>query len=382
MSRLPNGSASASDRTLICPAWLALPHVERENEDAAAGTQRHGFVRAVLEGTPVEVALDSVDPENRRTCVLLDWSRLGSDLETPLETEGAYAVDMRARTARYLGANIARGYDVAARAHGGPLGPWEVPGSLDLAGMSRTHPRRLVILDLKGPWADVTPSIDNGQGKFFAAAKFLLDEEDAIDEVEFRIAHVKTDGGVWGDRAIYSRLDVDTYLDAYEEALERAGTAKRLVVAGQTPDVATGDGCKYCPAFEACPSNLALARAILPELAAIDARIGAMTIDEVGAAFEIAHDRIAPLLKRVLDPLKERVLRDGVAPYPDGKRCAKVSAYPQDRFVQRLAIALLAQLGATKDQIARCFQASEVRKVIVGNTPHAAIVKAKKERAA
>ncbi|HEY6459715.1 MAG TPA: PD-(D/E)XK nuclease family protein, partial [Polyangiaceae bacterium] len=372
MSRLPNGSASASDRTLACPAWLALPRIERASEDAAGGTERHAFVRAVLEGTPVERAIEAVSAEQRKTCLDLDWSRLGSDLEAPLETEGAYAVDMRARTARYLGSNIDRAYDVAARAHGDPLGPWEVPGSLDLAGMSREHPRRLVVLDLKGPWADVTPAADNGQGLFFAAAKFLLDDEGPgdIDEVEFRIAHIKVDGAVWdSDRAVYTRLDVDTYLDRYEEALEHAEEARRLVVTGQTPDVSVGAGCRYCPAFEACPANVSLARAMLPELASIDARIGAMTLAEVGAAYEIANVRVKPLLERVLGPLKERVLRDGIAPFPDGERCAKVSSYPESRFSQKLAVALLEQLGASKDQIARCYAPHEVRKVIVGTMP-------------
>lgn len=373
---LPNGSASASERTMACPAWLALPRVERSNDSSERGTQIHGYIRAVLEGANPGHALDSVSPEHRAVCVMIDWRALGGDLLAPLETEGAYAVDVRARSARFLGSNIGRGYEAAAKATGAPLGPWEVPGSLDICGRRRDRPETIVVIDTKTGFRDVTPAEENGQGLFFAAAKLLLVEH--ADEVEFRIAKVKASGDVHDrDRFTFTRLDVDSYLDEYEAALERAHDARRLVIARQTPNVATGGHCDYCPAFEACPAQTALARQLLPELADIDARIGAMTIGQVGAAYELAHDRVKPLLERVLDPLKERIMREGLAPYPDGKRCAKLSTYPQDRFSQKQAIALLEQLGATQDQIARCFQASEVRKVIVGNMP-----KAKKGRAA
>lgn len=368
MSRLLNGSASASDRTLACPSWLALPHVERHGDDAARGTQIHGYVRDVLEGTDPAKALEKVDAAHRPLCVLLDWSRLGSDLEAPLETEGAYAIDVRARTARYLGSNVGRAYEAAARAQGAPLGPWEVPGSLDIAGRQRGRHERLVVLDLKSGFRDVTPSAENGQGLFFAAAKLLLEED--VEEVEFRIAHARTSGDVWdGDRAVFSRLDVDTYLDEYEEQLVQAEVARQLVAAGRTPDVAAGDHCRYCPAFDACPAQTALARRLLPELASLEGRVDAMTIAEVGAAFEIANTRVKPLLEKVLKPLKERIDRDGLAPFPDGKRCAKLSVYPEERFVQKNALALLEQLGATKEQLAGCYASHEVRKVIVGNMP-------------
>lgn len=376
MSRLPNGSASASDRTLACPASLALPRVERSSDDAERGHQIHGFVHDVLEGVAPEKALEKVAPEHRPVCVLLDWSRLGADLELPLESEGAYAVDMRARTARYLGSNIGRRYHEAAAAQGRPLGEHEVPGSLDIAGLQRGRPKRLVVMDLKNGFRDVTPSIVNGQGLFFAAAKFLINDADPlaepIDEVEFRIAHSRASGAVWDrDRAVFTRLDVDSYLDEYEEALEAAGAARQLVTLGKTPDVAEGDWCRYCAASDSCPAKTRLARAMLPELAEIEGRIEAMTIEDVGRVYEIAHERAKPVLDRVLESLKERIKREGMAPFPDGVHCAKVSAYPEARFSNKLALELLRHLGATEKQIEGCYAQHEVRKVITGNLPKA-----------
>lgn len=359
MSDLPNGSASATDRTLACPAWLALPKVERPAAAVAdRGHQAHGFIRNVLEGMAPAAALERVAQEHRRLCVLLDWRALGGDL-VEIECESAYVIDVRARTARLLGFNVGRAY---AKAAGGKLGPWEVPGSLDIAGRHRERPRTFVVIDTKTGFKDVTPAERNGQGLFFAAA--ILLSRDDVDEVEFRIARVKTTGDVWDrDRFTFTRLDVDLFLDELEAAIVRSRDARKLVVAGGTPDVAEGTWCDYCPAADHCPAKTRLVRAMLPELADIEARVGAMTIEQIGAAWEIAHDRVKPLLKRVEDALKERIHREGRVPLPDGQHDAKSIRYPQDRFSEKAAIALLEKLGATQAQIDACFTTGEVKKV-------------------
>src|SRR6185312_12768731 len=256
-----NGSASASDRTLACPAWLAFPRVDRSGPWAARGTQLHGYIRDALTGRDPREALEQVEPAYRATCVLIDWSALGGDL-ADLECEVAYAIDVHARAARMLGHNIGRGYEQAAARTGAPLADTEVPGSLDIKGRHRTIPRRVVVLDTKTGFLDVTPAERNGQGLFFAAA-IMLTEWD-VDEVEFRIAKVRASGDVWDrDRFVFTRLDVDLFLDEYEAALERGHDARRVYLAGGTPDVAEGSWCDHCPASDHCPAKMRLARAML-----------------------------------------------------------------------------------------------------------------------
>jgi hypothetical protein len=361
VSALPNGSASATDRTLTCPAWLALPHVERTSEDASKGTQIHRFIRDALEGVDPKRALERVDPAYRATCVLIDWRALGGDL-TDIECESAYLIDVRARSARLLGFDVGRQY---AKAAGGKIGPWEMPGSLDIGGRRRDRPRTFVVLDCKTGFREVTPADRNGQGLFFAAA--ILLSRDDIDEVEFRIARVKTSGDVWDrDRFTFTRLDVDMFLDDLEEAIGRAREAKKLVLAGGTPDVATGH-CTYCPAFDACPAQHALARSMLGDLKDIQGRVEAMSHEQLGAAFELANERIKPLLARVLDPIKDRIKREGEVPAMTEGKAVRPISFPREDFSGEAARALLAQLGATPAQIASCYRSHEITQVKLVN---------------
>jgi hypothetical protein len=291
-----------------------------------------------------------------------------------VRVEVAYALDVRARTARWLGDNVGRNYDEAAAAHGGPLGEWEVPGSLDITGLDAGG--RVVIVDVKSGWKSVTAAESNGQGLFFAACRMLLD---GVDEVEFRVARLKAGGAIYdGDRHVFERWDVDEFLDEYEQALIRAYEARQRVALGMVPDVTEGDHCDHCEAFDACPAKNALVRSALGELAGIDARIATMMSEDAGRAFDI-YERIKDALERVGKPLKERVHREGSLPLPGGKKVAKSMETSTARFSQSLARGLIVQLGGTEDQIARCYEPARFSQVRVVNAPGAA--KARKPRA-
>ena len=362
MSR--NGSASSAERTLACPAWLSFPHVRRTSPAAARGTGLQAFITRVVAGTPPADALELVSEADRPTAALIDWSRLLGGL-SDVRAEAAYALDVRARTARFLGYDVGRKYEEAALAHGGPLGEWEVPGSLDLTGVDGAN--RVAVIDVKSGFRDVTPAETNGQLMFYAACRMLVD---GVDEVEVRIAKLKTSGAVYdGDRAVVERFDAEEWLSEYATALGYAKAAQLGYAQGVVPDVAEGDQCHFCPAFDACPAKHALARSALGTLAAIDARVAAMTLDEVGAAYEIAKERIEPVLDRVVKALRERVLRDGRAPLPGGLKEVRPLSFPKAAFSQTLARGLLVQLGATDDQIARCYETKNVEQVRILNVP-------------
>lgn len=355
---------------MICPSSLALPHVFSEPSDAAArGIALHAFVQSVLSGAEPSAALGLMaDEDDRATAAMIDWDRLLRGLHS-VRSEVAYALDVRARTARFLGINVGRQYETAAIAQGAPLGEWEVPGSCDIEGVDSAG--RIVIDDIKSGFRSVLRAETNGQLLFFAACRMLMPDSN-VDEVEGRIARLKSDGDINdNDRAVYSRFDIDVYLDEYESALTKAKEARALYLAGGVPDVSEGPHCEHCLAFNACPGKTALVRAAVPMLADIDARIAAMTSEDAGAAFEIAHDRIKPVIERVLNALKERVNREGYLPLPGGKKMARsITSAGKPHFSAPLARGLLVQLGANAEQIQRCYEVGAPHKSVrIVNVP-------------
>ena len=354
---LPNGSASGNERTIACPASLALPRVNSSTKWSERGHGIHGFIRATLAGADAETAIGSVDEEHRATCRLIDWGALCGDLDQ-VRTEVAYAVDVRARTARFLGINVARDYEAAALAAGAPLGEWEVPGSLDLEGV-RLGDSREVVVDVKSGFQDVTDPEENGQGLFFGAAKMLTK---GVDEVDFRIAKLKPNGRIFPMRATYTRWDVDAYLDTLERALVRSKDARRVYLSRGVPEVTEGPWCRYCPAANACPAKTNLARNMLSTVTAIDEAIAAMSKEDAGRAYETAHDRVAPVLERILEALKDRARLEPL-PLPDG-RILREAPYEKDQQVFSEAVALARELGATEEQVQeRCFRPTTIRPV-------------------
>lgn len=351
---LDNGSASATDRTFQCASSLVLPRVERDTVWSARGHGIHRFCRAVLSGVPMASALETVPNEHRETCRAIDWRKLGGDL-TDVRVEAAYALDVRARTARFLGLDIGRDYERAALRLGQPLGPWEVPGALDIEGMRDVLP---VVLDLKSGFQDVTPAEENGQGLFFGAVKHLMT---GADEVEFRIGKLKPSGDVYVQRATYTALDIDIYLDRYEAALEASKEARRVYLAGGTPDVHEGPACQWCGAADACPAKTRMVRAMLGELAEIDRAVEMMPVEQAGRAWEYAHERAQPMLKRIIAVLNDRARREAL-PLSNGDVAREIK-YERESLHTESALALLKELGATEEQLASIYRTAPVSSV-------------------
>jgi tetrahydromethanopterin S-methyltransferase subunit G len=368
---IPAGvTASAVERALACPASTVLARVDRTTAYAERGHGKHAYIRAVLTGTPVETAIAATDEEDRATCKAIDWDKLCGDLDE-IEAEAAFAIDVVARTARRLGHNIGRDYAGAASRLGQPLGESEVPGSADIVGRSR-RTGRLTVIDTKSGYQDVTPPGDNGQGRFFAAALHLLTGED----VDFRIAKLKPTGRVWNDEATFTAWDVDVFLDELEEALGRARAMRRALPVA--PSVHEGDWCGYCPALDTCPAKTALARTMLETLAPLDVEgaIKAMSDEDAGRAYVLAHDRAAPIVDRVIEALKARA-KASPFPLPDGK-ILRAAPYTKENLNQGALLALAKNMGATDEQIERCYSTAQVAPVRPCAPPKAA----KKGRAA
>lgn len=369
---LPNGSASATARTLGCQGSLVLARVGRTTGYAERGRGIHGFVCAVLSGTPIETALAAVEPEYRETCQFLEWRRLGGDLSN-VRTEVSYALDPFARTARFLGLNVGRDY---AQFN---LGPDEIPGSLDIEGMRIDGIP--VVQDLKTGYGDVEEAETNGQGLFFGSVLHILT---GAPEVEFRVNRAHASGKVTIESsAIYTAWEIDTFLDALADALTLARAERRVYLAGGVPTVEVGPWCRYCPCFENCPAQAALAKAMLPEATSMEARVQTLTLPEAGRAWTLAKD-IEGRVGRVLDALKLRAHQEPL-PSRYGKEVRPIQ-FERSDFSREKAIELLGELGATPEQVGQLYVARTIEQVRECNDPNARRLpmrpRAKKGRAA
>ena len=110
-----------------------------------------------------------------------------------------------------------------------------------------------------------------------------------------------------------------------------------------------------------CVNVASSAKAMLPTLQKLDAKLLAMTPEDLGRAYEIAHDQIKPSLDRVLEYIKTSAVTENV-PLSNGMVLAP-TYQNRENFVQERALDLLRKLGATQEQIDECYRAIVVEQV-------------------
>lgn len=358
---LPRLSASALERVLACPASAAMPAIYSSGEDAIRGTQIGGFVRAVLGGTPIDVALGSVSPKWRDTCRSLDWRKLVGDLHD-VRGEMAYAIHPDTMEVRELGSNLGRNYPAT------PEG-WIV-GTNDIEG-TRTIDGTPVAIDIKSG-LEVTAAEENPQIRFHALARHLMT---GAPSVEGRIAYVREDGRVFLDAHPFDAFDLQAYADQMADGRDRMRRAVERFAAGEPLAVSSGGWCKYCPAMAACPRYTALARSALPTLQdlvqggdvdAVKARFAVMSVEEQGRAWQIVAE-IGRLQETMHDALKALAKQRGI-PLGNGKIVREVAG-TTSRFNQGRAVEALRKRGATDAEIEALWEEKESSSVRVTNDP-------------
>jgi hypothetical protein len=349
-------TASGLEREYHCPASAVLPAVTTHGAAAVRGVDIHAFVRRVLGGMTRAAALAFLSKESRATCEAIDFQRIVGDLHD-VRSEVAYALNVRTDEVRELGFNIGRAYP--------DLGADWVYGTLDIEGMRLDDVP--VAPDIKTGFADVTPPAENFQLGFFGRVLAL---KHGASEIDARILKIRTDGSVWTDPGSYDQFAIDEWGDRLIEVVDGVAKARAEYKATGVAHVSPGSWCKYCPAFHACPAKVALASRMLPELQAIDGRVAAMTPEQRGRAWVVAHDQIAPLLDGIVEALKESATIEPF-PLPNGKWLAE-TRQERDSFDKAVALALLRQLGATEAQLAACHRTIEVKPVKEVRFPKAA----------
>jgi hypothetical protein len=359
-------SASGAERLIQCAASVVLPQTYSTSDYAERGHGLHGFVRSVLTGVPIPHALATLPPEHRGTAALIDWRKVGADLSS-VRSEVAYAIDVRARSARELGLNIGRAY------HRYRITPDEIVGSDDIEGVRIDGVP--VVIDLKFGYERVAPCEVNAQMLTYCLARALVTD---APEVEGRIEYIAPDGKVWIDSHLFTAFDLDGFGNELEDAFDRVAAATTVYLAGGELNVATGDHCRYCGAMESCPAYTKLARAMLDEAMTLEARLGTLSLEQAGAAWRKAKE-IEKLLDRVLAALKSRAAQEPL-PLGDGK-CVKEISYESGSFDRDGALLLLKAKGATDNEVAGLYRKYMVKSVREGNMPGVKVKRSAKPRA-
>lgn len=216
-------SASAVARLLACPASAALPQREYNTAYAVSGTARHADREAAAD--------------------VRDLSRLPAEVSSMIRSsdrlivESVFAYDVATDVGRMIGPVPRDRYHEIER------GPFEIFGKPDLVIIGGAG---AIVVDYKG-YEPVAPAESNAQLATYAlmvARTYEIDEVHATIVYEIRRPSIAT----------LEAID----LDAHAERLRQLhGDVAR---AAREPGryLKTGPHCKYCPAFDACPRQLAL----------------------------------------------------------------------------------------------------------------------------
>ena len=290
-------SASNMERAELCAGSFALPQVYREGDSfASQGDAVHDFlVNARLEGR--EEALAKVlDPEHHRFCAAINLDALPQGGRYEI----AMAWDPDTDTARVLGENIGRAY----REHG--LRPHEVAGTADLAGVVRDTG---VVVDWKSGFRDLGDPRESAQ---LATLALMVSRIFKVSKVIVSYFYLRDDGSFRPREAVFDSFDLADTVDRLHGILERVYAARDQARAGRVPNVATGQHCRYCTAFDHCPAKATLALQLASPVPALAPPGGvpgvALTPAQAGVAWERVREA-EQVLDRIKGSLKEYAQR-------------------------------------------------------------------------
>jgi hypothetical protein len=360
-----NWTFSGTDRVLACPASAALPqaHSLDSSEDAEWGTGVHKYLRdcAVI---GVEAARKALPKRAawRSTCLALDPTSLWGNARHKAEWTVAYNVQTGA--VNDLGTDLGRAYPEFDA-------EWLI-GTLDLFVFS-THAK---VYDYK---TGHHPPRAFESGQLMLAALAMVEHFD-LTMVTVGIVQIHEDGSRSVDQHTYEAWDLDDAREQVRAVWHKVQAARKVVVAGQVPDVTTGAHCRYCPAIHACPANVALVGDLVraaehtPETYRWDLLKGA----DAGKAWEQLQ-RAKRLLDEIERALKARCDHDGGLPLPDGSRVQPQTVMRESIDADQ-ALGVLAELwGKTAAELRALFETkitkgslAEVAKFL-GKDPDAAL---------
>jgi len=275
-----------------CPASWALPHAEEADpsEPSQRGRAIHAFLADVSQHGR-EAALERVPEEYRAICEAIDTDKL----PTHLAHEVAFRLNLRTGTARELGRNIDRNYAI-------DRSDWDeycIDGTADLVGID-DDADAVVVYDYKTGWSAQDDAADHWQIKALAlAAAWAYGTSNA----RIGIIRVLETGDVSYRVAELDAFDLAGVAEELRRILDARARAWEDLRAGRTPSVTTGRHCRYCPAFHACPAQVALVRQAAAAPEDLERKLAELITHENAA---LAYHRIVEV-QMVLDRVMRQI---------------------------------------------------------------------------
>lgn len=257
-------TASKLELAERCPGNLTLPHLDEPNEYSEAGNERHAEdEQAINSGEIPEVYAER-------------WPGLA------WQSEVSYAYDVSTDSARFLGIGLKRNY--------GPLGPFEIPGTIDVEGRA---PGILVVADRKS-FEEVTPAASNPQVRFLALAAARAGA--AVEKIEIAINHELHGLDV---AEIDPMFDLDVIAHDVKALVVRSAAIRDSARAGVPAIFNTGRWCRWCSAFASCPKQQELKALVSRQDDDVEiSRLSVLSDDDAPDVFDL-WKRIGILHKRI-----------------------------------------------------------------------------------
>jgi hypothetical protein len=317
-------SGSSIARGIACPGSAVLPRPPRTTSPAAErGIAIHAYLAEALDLHAPALALMRVAPQWRHTCAAIDLDEI-TEGHPVAGIEIAFAYNVATGTARTLGEDLGRAYD---------LTPDEIAGTADLLldvgdGVYR-------VIDYK-TGQRVEPAHSNAQLAFLA---LCVSRVYGASDVGVELIYIADDGGLTHDRGSLDAGDLAAFADRLRDAVARI----RAAAASPEPETHTGDHCRYCPAFTNCPAQLRLAQAYAGGAIALSS-VGGLTPQAAGAALAKLRDA-----RRVLDAVEDQLKtlsRSVPLVLPDGQQ-TRVEDFTTTTLDGDIAYGVLERLHGT-----------------------------------
>ena len=294
-------TASASGRLLQCSGHVRLPWLRETSDAANEGTRLHAVMETMsqhvmmndaVRAEPLcKAAWEHIEEHILRTMGEIVWT----------QTERAFVLDTQTRKARHVELTGPRQYGVTQ---------WsEIAGTIDAVLEVEPHNGECnvhVIVDWKFGMEPV--SADSAQLRTLAAAYMLATYPQELEGVMVAIVQ-SNESGCEVRARWWTRDDLLAHVEVLGEALNEVHEGSITLQRG--PE------CKYCPAVNACPSQLAAMSAIVAP-----GGPGPITPERAGQIWAEAK-QARKRLDAIEDACKALAGADGL-PLPGGKRLVLV----------------------------------------------------------
>lgn len=329
-------TASGSERAVKCNASLSLPRVYTTSASAERGTELHEFIAtSLLRGR--DAALAECAEEYRAECTAIDMAAVQEAIGPfdSLFVELAMSANLKTGKGEILGENIKRAYPHTDD-------PMEVYGTGDLLAFKSSV---LSVLDVK-TGRKVKPAGQNPQLLTLATLARAAFAAQDLKPSAYRlgILYIGEDGEVYLDQAVVDDMELDGWAHELRGAVQGAIRAQAKVDRGQVPNVSTGDHCRYCPAFNACPAKQSLALDLARNAGVFKPGAGNLELNpqQAGEVYAKAKDAVE-WLETIMSAIKERAQHEPI-PLPSGATLREVSG--AESIDYNLAFPVLMQYGA------------------------------------